>query len=160
MRFPTDDRSQVFQTHMRKGEEFVSAHEWKQARAEFEAALRVYPNHRRAEARLELVKRRFDPNIQGFEVVGDRFDAETGLPSRVRVTGLPIEMVLISGGDVDIGDDKAPGAGPAHTVSVKPFYMPQPKSHSVCGLRSGVRIQLVLRPDGPVIQKHLHCEMF
>jgi formylglycine-generating enzyme len=123
MRFPRDDRSQVFETHMRKGDEFVRADNWKQARAEFEAALSAYPNHRRAESRLELVRRRLNPNLPGFEVIGNRFDAETGLPSRVRVTGFPIEMVLIPGGDVDIGDDKAPGSRPVHTVSVEPFYM-------------------------------------
>lgn len=123
MRYPPDDRAQKFQTHMRRGEEFVRGRQWQQARAEFEGALRVYPGHPRAEARLELTRRRLNPTLPGFEALGDGFDAETGLPSRVRVSGFPIEMVLIPGGDVDLGDDNVPGSRPVHTVSVGAFYM-------------------------------------
>jgi formylglycine-generating enzyme required for sulfatase activity len=39
------------------------------------------------------------------------------------VAGLPIEMVLIPGGDTDIGDDGLAGSRPAHTVYVQPFYL-------------------------------------
>ena len=123
MRFERDDRFQVFETHMRQGEELVKAQQWKQARGEFEAALRLYPNHRRATARLELAKRRLNPSLPGFEPMDDRFDPDTGLPLHVRVTGLPIEMVLIPGGDTDIGEDRLAGSRPAHTVSVQPFYL-------------------------------------
>jgi len=55
--------------------------------------------------------------------VDDRFDSETGLPLHVRVTGLPIEMVLIPGADADIGDDNLPASRPVHTVSLRPFYL-------------------------------------
>jgi formylglycine-generating enzyme required for sulfatase activity len=123
MRFAREDRFQVFETHMRQGEELVKGQHWKQARNEFEAALRMYPNHRRAAARLELTKRRLNPSLPGFEVAGDRFDPETGLPLHARVTGFPIEMVLIPGGDTDIGDDRLVGSRPAHTLAVQPFYL-------------------------------------
>jgi formylglycine-generating enzyme required for sulfatase activity len=108
---------------MRDGERFVTAGNWAQARREFEAALRMYPNHRRASERLSLAKRRMDPRLPGFEPVGDRFHAETGLPLYVRVVGMPIEMALIPGGDADIGDDNLPGSRPAHTVTLQPFYL-------------------------------------
>jgi hypothetical protein len=141
MRFQADERSRVFETHMRKGEEFASAKQWKQARAEFKGALRVYPNHRRAEARLEFVTRRLNPTLAGFEAVGDTFDADTGLPTRVRVIGLPIEMVLIPGGDANVGDDRTPASRPVHTVSINPSTWPRPNLHNACGLRSRVTIQ-------------------
>jgi formylglycine-generating enzyme required for sulfatase activity len=108
---------------MREGERFIKAGNWKLARSEFEAAGRIYPNHRRAAARLELAKRRLNPNLPGFEIVGDRFDVETGLPLQVRIPRMPIEMILIPGGDADIGDDKLPSSRPVHTVSLEPFYI-------------------------------------
>jgi sulfatase modifying factor 1 len=123
LRFAQDDRLQQFETHMREGERFITATSWTPARGEFEAALRLYPNHRRATARLALAKRRLNPELAGFETIGDRFDPGTGLPLEVRVKGFPIEMVLITGGDRDIGDEKLPAAHPVHTVSVQPFYI-------------------------------------
>jgi formylglycine-generating enzyme required for sulfatase activity len=123
LRFAKDDRLQAFETHLREGDRLIKAGNWTQARSELEAALRLYPNHRRAAAQLALAKRRLNPSLLGFEVVGDRFDPETGLPLNVRVTGLPIEMVLIPGGDADIGDEKLPASRPVHTVSLQPFYL-------------------------------------
>jgi formylglycine-generating enzyme required for sulfatase activity len=70
-----------------------------------------------------MTKRRLDPRIPGFEITGDGFDPESGLPLSVRVAGLPIEMALIPGGDADLGHDSLPAARPAHTVAVEPFYL-------------------------------------
>jgi formylglycine-generating enzyme required for sulfatase activity len=123
LRFAHDDRLQRVETHMKEGERFIAANNWIQARAEFEAALRLYPSHRRATARLALAKRRLNPELAGFEAVGDRFDPETGLPLQVRVKGLPVEMVLVRGGDADLGDDKLPVSRPVHTVSIQQFYL-------------------------------------
>jgi formylglycine-generating enzyme required for sulfatase activity len=123
VRFAEDTRLQQFETHLRRGERFVAAADWTRARNEFEAALRLYPNHRRASSRLALIKRRLAPGLPGFETIGDRFDADTGLPLHVRVTGLSIEMVLIPRGDVDLGDDKLPASRPVHTVTLEPFYL-------------------------------------
>lgn len=123
MRFAEDDRLKAFDAHMHAGEQFITNRDWQQAGREFEAALRIYPSHRGAKARLNLTKRRLNPNLPGFEIVGDRFDSETGLPLQVRVAGLPIEMVLIPAGDADIGDDKMSTSSPVHTVSLPSFYI-------------------------------------
>jgi formylglycine-generating enzyme required for sulfatase activity len=123
LRSSEDDRLHRFEAHLKQGEAHLSDHNWSAAAGEFEAALRLYPNHRRASARLELAKRRLNPTLPGFEILDQRTDPETGLPLRVRLTGLPIEMVLISGGAADIGSDVLPGAGPLHTVVVEPFYL-------------------------------------
>jgi formylglycine-generating enzyme required for sulfatase activity len=123
VRFVEDTRLQQFETRLRQGERFIAGADWARARTEFEAALRLYPNHLHAGSRLALTKRRLAPGLPGFETIGDRFDADTGLPLRVRVTGLPIEMVLIPGGDVDLGDDNLPASRPVHTASLEPFYL-------------------------------------
>jgi formylglycine-generating enzyme required for sulfatase activity len=123
VRFSEDARLQQFEAHLREGERLIGAANWASARNEFEAAVRLYPNHRRANSRLALAKRRLNPALPGFEILGDRFDPNSGLPLRVRVTGLPIEMALIPGGDADLGDDKSPASKPAHTVSLEPFYL-------------------------------------
>jgi formylglycine-generating enzyme required for sulfatase activity len=123
MRLAEDDRLRQFEAHLKNGEANLSAHNWSAAAGEFEAALRLYPNHRRASTRLEFAKRRLHPNLPGFEILDERTDPESGLPLRVRVVGLPIEMALIPGGDANIGDDALPGAGPLHTISVQPFYL-------------------------------------
>lgn len=123
LRFTENDSFQKFETHMRAGERFVNARSWELARTELEAALHLYPNHRRATALLKLAKRRLNPSLPGFELVGDHFDPETGLPLHVRVIGLPIEMALIAGGDADLGDDAIPASRPVHTVSLDPFYL-------------------------------------
>ena len=123
LRLAQDDRLQRFETYMRNGEGFIGASKWTEARREFEAALRLYPGNRRATARMALAKRRLSPDLPGFETIGDRLDPETGLPIQVRIKGLPIEMVLIPGGDADVGDEKLPLSRPVHTVSVQPFYL-------------------------------------
>jgi formylglycine-generating enzyme required for sulfatase activity len=122
-RFAEDKRLADFEAHMREGERSLAAADWALARNEFEAALRIYPNHKRAGSRLALAKRRLAPALSGFEVIGDRFDPETGLPLHVRVTGVPMEMVLIRSGDADLGDDRLPGSRPVHTVSIRAFYL-------------------------------------
>jgi formylglycine-generating enzyme required for sulfatase activity len=108
---------------MKHGETQIAARRWSGAAGEFEAALRLYPNHRRAAARLEFVRRRLNPSLPGFDILDERSDPETGLPLRVLVAGLGLEMVLIPGGDADIGDDALPVARPAHTVFLEPFYL-------------------------------------
>jgi formylglycine-generating enzyme required for sulfatase activity len=118
-----EGRLREFRSHLGQGEDFLKRQNWSSARAEFEAALRLYPAHPRAAARLELAKRRLHPDLPGFETIGGEFDAETGLPLKVRVVGMPIEMALIPGGDADLGDDNLPAARPAHTVSLAPFYL-------------------------------------
>jgi formylglycine-generating enzyme required for sulfatase activity len=123
VRLAEDDKLRRFETHLKQGEAHLSGGKWTAAVAEFEAALRLHPNHRRASGRLKLTKRRLNPGVPGFDTLNEQTDPEAGLPLRVRVAGLPVEMVLITGSDGDIGDDAVAGACPQHTVSVKPFYL-------------------------------------
>ncbi len=118
-----DDQLRRFEAHLSQGEAHLASGRWKVAADEFEAALRLYPKHRHASARLMLCRRRLNPNLLGFEALDGRTDAETGLPVRVRVKGLTIEMALVAGGDVNIGDDNLPGSRPAHTVRIEPYYL-------------------------------------
>ena len=123
LRFAEDDRLRQFEEHLKEGERLVAAGNWSRARDRFEAALRLYPNHSRAAARLAMTKRRLDPKIPGFEIIGEAFDPESGLPLRVRIEGVPVEMALIPGGDADIGHRDLPAGRPVHTVAVEPFYL-------------------------------------
>ena len=123
LRFAEDDRLRQFESSMREGERLAAAANWAGAGEHFQAALRLYPNHGRAAARLAMTRRRLDPKMPGFEIAGDGFDPESGLPLHVRVAGLPIEMTLIPGGDANIGSNELPAARPAHTVALAPFYL-------------------------------------
>lgn len=149
LRFAEDDRLRQLEAHLQEGERLAAAADWGGARDRFQAALRLYPNHSRAAARLNMTKRRLDPKVPGFEIIGDGFDPESGLPLNVRVAGVPIEMVLIRGGDADIGHPDLPAGRPVHTVAVKPFYLgrteltqsvwavldePDPSTHRGAGL--------------------------
>jgi hypothetical protein len=123
LRLAEDDRLRRFEAHLKQGEAQLADRNWGAAVGEFEAALRLYPNHRRASARLQLARRRLNPSLPGFDILDARTDPESGLALRVRVTGLPVEMTLIPGGDADIGDDALSGARPLHTVAVESFYL-------------------------------------
>jgi formylglycine-generating enzyme required for sulfatase activity len=123
VRFAEDDRVRRFEAHVEQGEALLTSRDWGGAIDQFEAALRLYPDHRRAAARLALAKRRLDPGIPGFEVVDDQLDPESGLPLRVRVAGLPIEMALIAAGAADLGHEAPASARPAHTVALGSFYL-------------------------------------
>lgn len=123
VRLAEDDRLRRFEAHLKQGESKLAARDWSAAASEFEAALRLYPNYRRAAARLELARRRLNPTLPGFDILDQQTDQETGLPLHVRVSGLPVEMVLVPGGAADIGDDLLPAARPLHTVAVEPFYL-------------------------------------
>lgn len=117
---PEEQRARDFQQAMAAGEKLAGQSNWTAAQDRFETALKLFPSHPRAGARLAYVRRRLDPRIPGFEIVGTDFDAASGLPLRVRVTGLPIEMALIPRGDADLGDERT---GPVHTVPVEAFYL-------------------------------------
>jgi formylglycine-generating enzyme required for sulfatase activity len=123
LRFAEDDRLRQFEADLQEGERLAAAGNWGGARDRFQAALRLYPNHSRAAARLAMTRRRLSPAMPGFEILGDSFDAESGLPRHVRVAGMPIEMVLIPGGDADIGHPDLPAGRPVHTVALEPFYL-------------------------------------
>lgn len=113
----------LYRTKMAEGERLASVRDWEKAREAFAAAGRARPNDRRAAARLSMAERRLHPERPGLEIVGDEFDPESGFPRRVRVSGLGMEMLLVPGGETDIGSDRWPEAQPVHTVYGEPFYL-------------------------------------
>jgi len=108
--------------HNAEGGRLMKAGQSEQARAEFDAALRDRPGDPRIASLLAAATRRLQRNFAGFEIVGTARAEESGLPKQVRVSGTDIEMLLVRGGDVDMGSEKFPAAKPLHTVRVAPFY--------------------------------------
>ncbi|MFN7922998.1 MAG: SUMF1/EgtB/PvdO family nonheme iron enzyme [Bryobacteraceae bacterium] len=123
LEFRDEARLAAFTKLMAAGDAAVSRKDWPAARGAFREALAKLPGNRRATARLAMTERRLNPRIEGFEIEGDAFDAETGLPRNVRVAGLGIAMVLVPGGDADMGSSSIASASPVHTVTVAPFYL-------------------------------------
>lgn len=123
MTFKDEERSKAFEAHLRAGDARVKQSDWKGALAEFESAVKLIPNSRQAKARRTMAWRRLNPEIPGFERMGEQFDPVTGLPLAVRVKGFEIEMILIRGGAVDIGSDRFAASKPVHSVSLEPFYL-------------------------------------
>jgi formylglycine-generating enzyme required for sulfatase activity len=64
-----------------------------------------------------------NPSLPGFEIVGKEFDPQTGLPRQVRVARWGIPMVLVPGGEFEMGSELFAAAKPVHTVRVGPFYL-------------------------------------
>ncbi|MFV2070320.1 MAG: hypothetical protein ACC645_25415, partial [Pirellulales bacterium] len=89
------DRWAQFQKKMATGDRHVHNAEWQAAQTAYLAALKVFPEETRARARLAMCARRLNPNLPGFDVVGDLFDAQTGLPREVTVVELEIPMLLV-----------------------------------------------------------------
>ena len=112
-----------FQGKMQAGEHFLELRNWAAAREDFQAALGLIPGNAQATAKLELCERRLHPALPGFEIEGDQYDSGTGLPKEVKVAGLGIPMVLVPGGEGDIGSDDLAGAQPVNTVRVEAFYL-------------------------------------
>ena len=106
-----------------EGERLMKATQWRKAGAEFRAALASRPGDRRAANDLKICERRLNPTLTGFDIVGTDIDAGTGLPRHVRAAGAGIEMILVPGGERDIGSDRFPVSKPVHTVRVDDFYL-------------------------------------
>jgi formylglycine-generating enzyme required for sulfatase activity len=113
-----------FAQRMEEGERLVKAEQFAKARAAFRAALKENPGDRRAAERLKLCENRLKTAWPGFEIVSARgFCARTGLPREVRVPALEIRMVLVSGGEFEMGSERFPVSKPVHTVRVAPVYL-------------------------------------
>jgi formylglycine-generating enzyme required for sulfatase activity len=108
---------------MAEGEKLMDAGQWQKARAAFDAALRENPGDRRAAELARACQRRLGEPLPGFEAAGPQFDKASGLPREVRVAGLGIAMVLVPGGEFDMGSERFAGSRPVHTVAVEPFYL-------------------------------------
>ncbi len=106
-----------------EGERLAGLQQWAKARDEFLAALASRPSDARVRDRLAYCERRVNPVLQGFEAQDKELDKASGLPRRVRVAGLAIEMVLVPAGESDIGDPRFHDSTPVHTVGVEPFYL-------------------------------------
>jgi formylglycine-generating enzyme required for sulfatase activity len=109
--------------NLREGERLAQARQWAAARVAFEQALAEKPGDPNARARSAMCRRRLQPGLAGFEIVGADFDEATGLPLEVRVIGLGISFQLIPGGDFDLGSDQFAQTRPVHRVRVEPFYL-------------------------------------
>lgn len=110
-------------TLIRQGDAQVAQRNWGAARDSYRTALELIPGNPAAKEKFDLCERRLHPNLPGFEIVGNEVDAKTGLPKLVRVADLNLEMVLMTGGDLDLGSDSLASAKPVHTVHVAPFYL-------------------------------------
>jgi formylglycine-generating enzyme required for sulfatase activity len=113
----------AYQDAFAKGEQLLKAESWDKAADEFRIALKTEPGDHRAAAKLRVAERRMHPVLAGFEIVGNRFDPDTGLPMTVEVTGTDIEMVLIPGGSFEMGSERFASSLPIHTVHIQPFYL-------------------------------------
>lgn len=116
-------KSQLAARHVGEGQRLASLERWEQARSEFHAALGEEPGNQAAAQFLKVCERRLAPALAGFEIGDKNWDAGTGLARAVRIAELGIPMVLIPGGDADIGSERFAGARPVHTVHVETFYL-------------------------------------
>jgi formylglycine-generating enzyme required for sulfatase activity len=119
----TASRDGDYRAAMEAGEKRVAAKDWAGAREAFGRALQARPKDRRAAARLAMAERRERPGMAGMEIIGEEFDGESGLPVRVRVKGLGMEMRLVRGGEVEMGAEAWREARPVHGVYVAPYYL-------------------------------------
>jgi len=113
----------AYMTGLTEGERLVKLQQWSGARDAFRAALKVNPASSQAKASLLMCDRRLKPGIAGFKIVGDQFDAQSGLPKEIVLEGSDISMVLVPAGRFDIGSDRNADAQPVHTITVAPFYL-------------------------------------
>ena len=111
--------------YVAEGDRLAALGQWETARRAFTAALVEQPDNRTASDRVRLCDRHLGATLPGFEVSGTDLDTATGLPRKVRIAKLGIAMVLVSGGDVELGSDRFAATRPVHTVSVAPFYLGQ-----------------------------------
>lgn len=116
-------RWEQFGKRMDDGDQQVSQQNWKAARTAYRAALKLIPGQHRATTRLEMCDRRLNPKLPGFTITSDSFDEETGLPQTVDVDELKTPMLLVPGGEFDMGSDALVDSAPLHTVRVDAFYL-------------------------------------
>ena len=114
-----------FESLMKDGEQCIQTRKWEAARNAFRNALREKPGSRDASEKLKMCERRLKPDLPGFEIGAVQFDSKTGLPREVRVVGIGIPMVLVPGGEFEMGSERFQSAKTVHTVRVDTFYLAQ-----------------------------------
>jgi formylglycine-generating enzyme required for sulfatase activity len=112
-----------FRDMMEEGESLIKLQEWTAALGAFRAAQMLVPGDDSVRMRIRACERRLKPELPGFEIVGDEFDSETGLPLKVKVPGLDMTMLLVVPGAFDMGADHFKDSRPVHTVRVEPYYL-------------------------------------
>lgn len=113
-----------FRRALARGDHLVHQKEWQTALSEFEEALKIMPSSHIAQERVQLCKRRLNPQVPGFRAVGEDFDPASGLPRQVVVDSLGgLKMTLVPPGKFDIGSDSFEASRPVHTVRVGAFYL-------------------------------------
>ena len=113
----------TYKARLAEGEQLLQSQKWDAARDAFRAALKENPASSRAKAAILMCERRLKPGIPGFKIVGDKFDAPSGLPGEIVLTGLDIGMVLIPAGSFDMGSAQHQDTQPVHTLNIAPFYL-------------------------------------
>jgi len=108
---------------MDEGDRLIQDGQWNKAQAAFRDALQQKPGDAGASEKLRLCERRSRPGLTGFEIVDTATDAGTGLPLKVQVSGFRIPMVLVPGGEFEMGSEKYASFKPVHTVRVGTFYL-------------------------------------
>ncbi len=116
-------QTERYSRSMAEGERLMDSGSWQKAREAFQSALREQPGDRRAASQLRAAERRAAGGVPGFEIAGTGYDKASGLPREVRVAGLGIPMVLVPGGESDMGSDRFADSKPVQTVAVEPFYL-------------------------------------
>ena len=148
-----DARLDSYRRHLSSGDRMAAAGNWIAARDEYGTALREDPAGSQAEAAFKLAERHLKPGIPGFQTQGNAMDPATGLPREIELAGLKIRLILITGGDFDMGSEKRPDTQPVHTVHVEPFYLsPNELTQSEWVALMGVNPSAKQDPDGPVEQ--------
>ena len=116
-------KSQTAARHIGAGQRLFNLERWEQARGEFKVALGEEPGNQIAAKLMRVCERRLAPALAGFEIAGKDWDFGSGLVREVRIAEVGTRMVLIPGGDADIGSERFAGTRPVHTVHVESFYL-------------------------------------
>jgi formylglycine-generating enzyme required for sulfatase activity len=116
-------RRQTYETNLAQGQRLVETQQWQAAASAFTAALEVNPTSELAKSSLKMVQRRLHPGLPGFKTVGSEFDPASGLPRRILLESLGIEMVLVPAGSFEMGSDQHADSRPAHEAQVNAFYL-------------------------------------
>jgi formylglycine-generating enzyme required for sulfatase activity len=118
-----DPAIEAWRSNIAEGDRLAAVRDWARAKAAYQAAARARPSDRRAAQRAAMAARRLNPDLPGLEILGNDFDEASGFPKRVRIKGTDIELLLVPGGESDIGSDQWPSASPVHSVATEPFFL-------------------------------------
>ena len=105
------------------GDRFAAQGKWAEARSEYSAALALSPHDFTARRHMQVAANYLRRDWPGFVIGSDSLRDSSGLPKQAKVQNYPIEMVLVPGGDAEIGSPRFASSKPVHTVAIEPFYL-------------------------------------